>query len=50
MSRLFSAMRWPPMLRSLTSAASPSTIRQMSVLVPPMSNGIRLALPSSCAA
>ena len=45
MSRLFSAMRWPPTPRPLTSAGSPSTIRQMSVLVPPMSNGIRLSLP-----
>ena len=32
------------------SGGPPPTIRQMSVLVPPMSNGIRLSLSSSCAA
>ena len=44
-SRLFNAMRWPPILRFMTSAASLSATRLISVEVPPMSNGIRSWYP-----
>ena len=41
MSRLRSAMRWPASMPSAESEARPSEISEMSVLVPPMSNGTR---------
>ncbi|MGY3225756.1 pyocin large subunit-like protein [Bradyrhizobium sp. USDA 4512] len=41
MSRLRSAMRWPASMPSADSEAWPSAISEMSVEVPPMSNGTR---------
>jgi len=49
-SRLCRATRWPPIRRSEAMAASPPTTREMSVEVPPMSNGMRSPWPSSRAA
>ena len=42
MSRLWSAIFSPATARSVARAGSPSTMSEMSVLVPPMSNGMRL--------
>ena len=42
--------RWPATRRPVTRVGWPPTISEMSVLVPPMSNGIRLPSPSSRAA
>src|SRR5882757_8416662 len=46
MSRLRSAMRWPASMPSAESEAWPSDISEMSVEVPPMSNGTRSGIPS----
>ena len=50
MSRLCSATRWPAIRRSDAIAASPPTTSEMSVEVPPMSNGMRSPWPRSRAA
>ena len=49
MSRLRNAMRWPASVPSAESEARPSEISEMSVLVPPMSNGTRSGMPSRSA-
>ena len=50
MSRLLSAIVWPATRRAAAKLGRPSTISEMSVLVPPISNGIRLPSPISRAA
>ena len=42
-------MRWPASMPSADSDACPSEISEMSVLVPPMSNGTRSGIPSRSA-
>ena len=48
-SRLRNAMRWPASIPSAESEACPSAINEMSVEVPPMSNGTRSGIPTSSA-
>ena len=50
MSRLLSAIVWPATRRPFARLGRPATISEMSVLVPPISNGIKLPSSASRAA